>query len=587
MPPQFASPLAALGLSETLAVGDVAAMPQVQHLLDQLPIGVALLQVGADGQILCRVANSSFDQLLGTPRYRNIGLPLSALPGLGLSSSFSRAVYDCVCQRQPGPVEVDLGGSDHPRQLACHFAPVTGADGTVTQLLVAVIDCTVERQQELALRHAAYRDRLTELPNRDAFLDQVSRAAARCAIDPQREAVVMILNVDRFAVINESLGHAAGDDLLRMITRRIQATLGAGDVLARFHGDEYAILIDEAASIEDGHALANRIHRAFQTPFRLCGHDVFSSVSIGIASARLSSPHAEDIVRDADFAMHRAKTVGKARTEQYHSGLHRRARHLFQLEADLRRAIKQDEFQLAFQPLVRLADSQLMGFEALLRWPTEAGYVSPADFIPLAEETGLVVPIGRWVLDAASQQMRHWQLRFGACAQPLVMGINVSGVQFARDDVVSAVRASLMGARLEPGALKLELTETALVENPERTRTTLTSLKELGIGIALDDFGTGYSSLSYLQRFPIDVLKVDRSFVANMLTSDDNYKIVQAIISLAHALGMAAVAEGIEQPEQSVVLAGLGCALGQGFHYSRPMAVADAETWIARHSLVA
>jgi len=423
-------------------------------------------------------------------------------------------------------------------------------------------------------------DALTSLPNRILFMDRLSRCLERAKRRRDYLFAVMFLDLDRFKVVNDSLGHLIGDQLLVAMARRLQAGLRAGDAVARqsgehtvarLGGDEFAVLLDDIHDVHDATRVADRIQRALTLPFHLSGHEMFTSVSIGIALSATGYDQPEDLLRDADTAMYRAKALGKARYEVFDAAMRSRAVARLQLENDLRRAIEQQEIRVYYQPILSLQSGKLAGFEALARWlHPSSRLVSPSEFIPVAEETGLILPIGRQVLHEACRQMFAWQNQ-DASSPGLTISVNLSARQFMQPGLIEQVKQVLTATGLDPGLLKLEITESVMMENPDAATALLLQLSALGIALAIDDFGTGYSSLSYLDRFPFDTLKIDRSFVSGMGANGENSEIVQTIITLAHNLGMDVVAEGVEKPEQLAHLRTLGCEFGQGFYFSRPV----------------
>lgn len=427
-------------------------------------------------------------------------------------------------------------------------------------------------------------DPLTGLPNRVLFLDKVNRLMARSQAAGSRPFAVFFIDVDRFKILNDSLGHLAGDELLVEISRRLERSLRSGDAvvrggtkstIARLGGDEFTILIDGVGTEADARVVAERLLSTVAQPFILHGKEVFISVSIGIVLAAERHRHAEEVVRDADMAMYRAKALGKARCEVFDTSMLAAVEQRMQLEADLRHALERRELHVYYQPIVTLAGGQLSGFEALLRWhhPTR-GVLGPDDFIPLAEETGLIVEIGSWVLREACRQMRAWDEEFPACSH-LAINVNLSSRQCERPELVSDVAAILAETGLAAERLKLEITEGVVLENSDAVIEILKALRALGVQLGLDDFGTGYSALSYLQRFPFQTLKIDRSFVTGMKECG-NHEIIRAIVSLAVGLTMNVTAEGIETAEQVAGLRSLACDHGQGFYFYKPLPCHEA-----------
>jgi diguanylate cyclase (GGDEF)-like protein len=429
-------------------------------------------------------------------------------------------------------------------------------------------------------RHAAFHDALTGLPNRSLFTDHLRVALRRAHQNEKYLFGVLFLDLDRFKNINDSLGHPCGDELLILVARRLEMCIRQTDMVARFGGDEFAILLDAIQDASDVVRIAEKVQQAISAPFKLVSHETITTASIGVALSSGGYTEAEDIIRDADTAMYRAKDRGKARCEIFDTAMHTRAVTLLRLESDLRRALEKDEFCVYYQPIISLASGELHGFEALVRWQQpERGIVSPSDFIPLAEETGLILPIGLCVLRDACLQLRKWQ-QYSWSNRDLIMSVNLSGKQLEQPDLIERIEEVLHESQINPWHLKLEITETVVMENPELAAVTLAKLRSLGVRLSIDDFGTGYSSLSYLNRFPVDTLKIDRSFVSSMNEADENLQIVKTIITLAGNLGMQVVAEGVETEAQLDQLRSLKCQYAQGFLFATPLEVVDADLFV-------
>jgi diguanylate cyclase (GGDEF)-like protein len=429
-------------------------------------------------------------------------------------------------------------------------------------------------------RHAAFHDALTGLPNRSLFTDHLRVALRRAHQHEKYLFAVVFLDLDRFKNINDSLGHPCGDELLKLVARRLEMCIRQTDMVARFGGDEFAILLDAIQDASDVVRVAEKVQHVISAPFKLASHETITTASIGVALSSSGYIEAEDIIRDADTAMYRAKDRGKARCEIFDTAMHTRAVTLLRLESDLRRALEKDELCVYYQPIVSLTSGELHGFEALVRWRhPERGIVSPSDFIPLAEETGLILPIGLRVLRDACLQLRKWQ-QSSLSNRDLIMSVNLSGKQLEQPDLIQRIEEVLDESQINPWHLKLEITETVVMENPELAAVTLAKLRSLGVRLSIDDFGTGYSSLSYLNRFPVDTLKIDRSFVTTMNAADENLQIVKTIVTLAGNLGMQVVAEGVETEEQLQQLRSLKCQYGQGYLFSTPLDVVDADLFI-------
>jgi diguanylate cyclase (GGDEF)-like protein/PAS domain S-box-containing protein len=433
------------------------------------------------------------------------------------------------------------------------------------------VDITGRRHMEEQLRHDALHDALTGLPNRMLFMERLAHAILRSKRREDFQFAVLFLDLDRFKVINDSLGHHVGDELLRTIAGRLQCCLRTEDTVARFGGDEFAILLEDTTGVEDASKVAERIQAELTAPVNLSGFEVFTSASIGIALSSSAYERPEYLLRNADMAMYRAKSTGQASFEIFDRAMHARALSRLQMETDLRRAIERGEFVLVYQPIVDIGSGWITGVEALIRWiHPDRGLLGPDEFIAVAEETGLILPIGSWVLGEACRQLRDWRQTFGSRA-PESMGVNLSPRQFSQTDLVEEVRRVLTENRLEPRLLRLEITENAVMENADAAVEMLGRLKALGVQISLDDFGTGYSSLRYLHRFPLDALKIDRSFVGRMETEERSAHLVHTVLTLARSLGVLAIAEGIEEEGQLQLLREMGCDLGQGFLFARPL----------------
>jgi diguanylate cyclase (GGDEF)-like protein len=430
-------------------------------------------------------------------------------------------------------------------------------------------------------RHAAFHDALTNLPNRALLAENLKFVIERARQHEDYQFAVLFLDLDRFKNVNDSLGHSIGDQLLITMARRLESCIRDVDMVARLGGDEFAILLDGIPSQAEATTMARRIQEKLQSPFNLSGHEVFTTTSIGIALSSTGYDHPENMLRDADTAMYRAKAQGKACYEVFDKGMHTHAVYVLQMENDLRRAIDRDELRVYYQPIVALENGQLAGFEALIRWQhPERGFINPADFIPLAEDTGLIVPLGLWILKRACQQLCQWQWQSPA-NRNLFMSVNLSGKQVAEPELVGQIQQILDETNVDAKFLKLEITESAVMENAEMAAGLLNRLKALGVQLSIDDFGTGYSSLSYLHRFPVNTLKIDRSFVGRIGEASENIEIVRTVISLAENMGMEVVAEGVETLSQLTQLRKLKCQFGQGYLFSRPADAESVTEWIS------
>ncbi|HYP01338.1 MAG TPA: EAL domain-containing protein [Pyrinomonadaceae bacterium] len=453
---------------------------------------------------------------------------------------------------------------------------VHDTQGAPLHLIFQIQDITNRKRAEEQLLYDAFHDALTGLPNRALFADHVKMAIQRARRNSGKLFSILFLDLDRFNVVNDSLGHLVGDRLLVDIARRLETCLRPGDTVARLGGDEFTILLEDLEDVCDAVEVAMRVQEAVSQPYQIEGHDVFTTASIGIAPSSGNYDNAEEILRDADTAMYRAKSLGKNRHEVFDKVMHDRAMRLLQLETDLRRAVEREEFSLNYQPIISLETGKIAGFEALVRWNHPAdGFISPAEFIPIAEETGLIIPLGTWVLREACRQMRAW-MRADELQRPLTISVNLSSKQFTQPDLIEQVAAILRETELPATCLKFEITESMVMENVETAIHMLSELRALGVELSIDDFGTGYSSLSYLHRFPINTLKIDRSFVMRMTDNAENGEIVRTIITLARSLDMNVVAEGVETQAQLEQLRMLDCDFGQGYIFSRPVGIEAA-----------
>ncbi|HEX8719961.1 MAG TPA: EAL domain-containing protein [Pyrinomonadaceae bacterium] len=469
----------------------------------------------------------------------------------------------------------------HVVWLYLSISRVRDAHGTGPRLIFQMQDITDRKQAERQLLHDAFHDALTGLPNRALFVDRLKLALARHKRLGAAQFCVLFLDLDRFKVINDSLGHAIGDQLLVGIARRLETCLRPGDTVARLGGDEFTVLLEDVSDTREVIAVAERIEKELSLPFNLGGHEVYTTASVGIAPSTTGYERPDDILRDADTAMYRAKSLGKSRHEVFDKEMHTRAVNLLNLETDLRRALDRREFSVYYQPIVSLEAGAVQGFEALLRWRHPShGFIPPSEFIPVAEETGLILPLGRWALEEACRQMREWQAEFPAAAA-MYVSVNLSGRQFASPELSAQIEGALEKTGLRPESLKLEVTESVVMGDTEKTIGMLRQLRALGVESSIDDFGTGYSSLSYLHHFPSTTLKVDRSFVGRMGEGDEDTEIVRTILLLARNLGMRVVAEGVETEAQLAQLRSLSCDYGQGYLFSKPASAAAVARMLA------
>ena len=463
-------------------------------------------------------------------------------------------------------------------------APIINADGIITGSMGVFTDITERKRAEEQLLYDAFHDGLTGLANRALFMDHLQMTIERGKSRRSNIYAVLFLDFDRFKIINDSLGHAEGDRLLKQIVLRLESSTRTGDLVARFGGDEFVVLLCEMLDDSEAVQIAERIQNSLKKSFDLNGNEVFVSASIGIALSTAGHKRAEDMLRDADIAMYRAKAKGRARYQVFDQTMHQQATTQLQLETELRQAFERGEFELFYQPIINLVTNELAGFEALVRWiHPKRGIIFPMEFIPVAEETGLILPLGRWILDQSCRQLREWQ-NAHLSALPLIVSVNLSCKQFLQSDLAEQIAQTLSSTGLEPRCLKLEITESYLMENSEKAVQIMKRLCSLGVELSLDDFGTGYSSLSYLHRLPVGYLKIDRSFISRMTESNENSEIVLTIIKLAQNLKMKVIAEGIETAEQLLHLKNQDCEYGQGYFFSQPLDAAAAEKFIEQNA---
>lgn len=435
------------------------------------------------------------------------------------------------------------------------------------------------------LRHNAYHDELTGLPNRILFNDRLTQCMARCARHRDYLFAVLFLDLDRFKVINDSLGHAVGDQLLVEVARRLKAISRPEDTVARLGGDEFTLLLDGIRSEDDASRIAARIHEELRMPYQLEGNEVFAPCSIGIAIGAREYREAAEVMRDADTAMYHAKQQGGARSVVFGEKMHARAIERLKTEAELRRALEDGDLRVHYQPIFSARSGRIEGFEALVRWPADSErMISPAEFIPIAEETGIIVELGLWVLREACRQVGIWQRTLPECAH-LHVSVNLSSRQLMQGDLLDSIDAVLEGLDFDPATLRLEITESVLMANAEANSLLIAQLRQRGIRFYIDDFGTGYSSLSYLHSFPFDALKIDRSFVSRLGSGEEYTKLVETIVAIAQNFGMKVIAEGVELPTQRDQLCNLGCEFLQGYLLSHPLPASEVERLLCEQSL--
>ena len=538
--------------------------------IDALPVPAALIRPMARGNFRLHASNAAFDRLGLSPV--GVDAPIELLRAIERTSQYPDETQEFSCQLGEGPAARDLRGSIGP------LPTESGDDGL---FLLTLIDRTQEMMTERNLRRELVSDSLTGLPNRAGFEELVEQRARTEGANGDH--AILLLDLARFSRINEHIGPMAGDELIITVARRLKSSLRSGDILARTGGDEFAISSRIAGGRADVREMARRIRGCFDHPFRIGELKVSVDCALGCAIQPTIDVDIADQIRHAQIALKRAKQTD--RIEIYEPEAAMLSDNRFGLETELRGAIEEDRLHLAFQPLIELSSGRVAGFEALARWDNSSGHaVSPTEFIPIAEDSGLIVPLGQWAIGKAAEVLAEWDKQNGAVVDAY-FSVNVSAIQLVRDDVAGVVRQALEKHKIGGERLMIELTESAIIGDPDLALSVLSELKALDARVAMDDFGTGYSNRAYLQRLPIDVLKIDRSFVEHMVDDRDKVAIVRTIQSLAEVLGMKTTAEGVETTDQARLLSALGCDFGQGFLFARPMASKPAlEYW--RQSLV-
>jgi len=565
-------------LGDNKGVKPHVAMADDAGLLDALPIAAAVIARQDDRELKVDAYNSRF---VDTVRQSScVALDWNEADCLkaGPIAELLQKFFDGT--DVTGELDFRDGEGVAAKYFRVKLAPLPRKKAKVPRCLLSVVDRTVEVQAERTLRAEMLRDSLTGLPNRLAFSEAIEKSGEKVARD--LEHAVLVVDMLRFSRINESMGSLAGDELLITFARRLILALRAGDVLARTGGNEFGVLVSLRRGVEDALKAAERIQQVMATPFKLSELEIRVECAIGVALMH-AGQDPEELFRNAQFAVKQAKAAGKPQV--YEPKQATEARRRFSIETELRRALDKDQLKLFYQPLINLKSGQVAGFEALARWThDDRGEISPTEFIPVAEESGLILQLGRWAMDKAAQTLADWDRETGE-KLPLYVGVNLSAIQVARDNIADVVASALKSSGLTGDRLTLELTESSIVQDPARATRVFDALKALDATVAMDDFGTGYSSLAYLQRLPIDVLKIDKSFVSGMMIDPDAVAIVRAVLSLAEALGMSTTAEGIETVELATTLATLGCASGQGYYFAKPLeAEAALDYWKKRRS---
>ncbi|MBK6411541.1 MAG: EAL domain-containing protein [Sphingopyxis sp.] len=539
--------------------------------IDALPVPAALIRPLARGNFRLHASNAAFDRLSLSPV--GADAPIQLLRAIERAAQSPADTQEFSCQLGDGVAARDLRGS---------IGPLPTESGDESLFLLTLIDRTQEMMTERNLRRELVSDSLTGLPNRAGFEEMVEQRGVTDGIGADH--AVLLLDLARFSRINEHIGPMAGDELIITVARRLKSSLRSGDILARTGGDEFAISTRVAGGRADVREMARRIRGCFDHPFRIGELKVSVDCALGCAIQPATEADVADQIRHAQIALKRAKQTDRIEIYEPESAMLSDNR--FGLETELRNAIEEDRLHLAFQPLIELATGKVAGFEALARWDKQDGHsISPSEFIPIAEDSGLIVPLGQWAIGKAAAVLADWDKANDGKTVDCYVSVNVSAIQLLRDDVAAVVRGALAKHKIGGERLMIELTESAIIGDPDLALSVLSELKALDARVAMDDFGTGYSNLAYLQRLPLDVLKIDRSFVEHMVDDRDKVAIVRTIQSLAEVLGMKTTAEGVETADQARLLSALGCDFGQGYLFARPLEGAAAlDFW--RQSLV-
>lgn len=562
-----------------------ASEKRYQTVIEQAPLSIHVFS--PDG--LSLLANSSWNELWSVqegeePEGSNI-FEDEQLKAAGLIPYIEESLASCTPVTPPSlfydPAKTGRGGD--PRWLQPFVYPVKDEKGLVREVTLIIEEITERKKLEDRLFHQTHYDDLTGLPNRTLFLDRLSQALSRAERRGEKVAV-LVTDLDNFKYVNDSLSHRTGDELLVSVAGRLRGYLRPEDTVARLGGDEFVVVLEEISGLAEATDVAEGMAQELKAPFTLDGREIFVTISTGIvlsAPGEVGGIRAEELLRNADVAMYRAKERGKNRNEAYEAVMQARASERLRLEGDLRRATEREEFVIHYQPKVDLKNGRTTGFEALVRWHhPERGLVPPLEFVPLAEETDLIVPIERWVLAESCRKARALQ-KWSPGKSHLTMCVNLSAKHFRNPRLVEEVAEALKGARMDPADLVLEITESVMMDDAPATVGTLEELKALGVELAIDDFGTGYSSMSYLKRFPVDYLKIDRSFVSGLGGGAKDDVITSGMVSLAHSLGLTVIAEGVETEKQLVQLREMGCDAAQGYHFAKPLPGEALSEWLA------
>ncbi len=542
----------------------------------------AILLVNQEGKIT--LWNKAAELIFGYREEEIVGFPITSVMGAKYAQKAIAAGVQFTLEHVLAPFAgktVEASGRHKDgREFPIELSGSVWKTSEGLYYTAILRDITERRAVEDRLLHEATHDSLTGLPNRAHFTTILESAIAHARANSNHKFAVLFLDLDRFKVINDGLGHVIGDKLLIEIAERLESCVRPGDVVSRFGGDEFTILLNNLKTFETVTEVAERLQEKLAAPFFIDNFEVFTSASIGIIMSDAAYNNPESFLRDADTAMYRAKEAGKARYEIFNSAMYIHNMNLLRMENDLRKAIERREFKVFYQPIVSLETGETNEFEALIRWEhPELGFIPPNDFVPVAEETGLIIPIGEWVLEESCRQIGRWRHQFPE--KPLSVSVNLSAKQLMHPNLIKQVKGIMKSGNLVPACLKLEVTESMVMDNAEAALEVLSELCALGVRLSTDDFGTGYSSLSYLHRFPFEQLKIDRSFIGKMDSDPKSEEIVRTILTLAENLNLEVVAEGIETEKQLLRLRELGCNMAQGYLFSKPVSVLEAEKILA------
>ncbi|MEL6259698.1 MAG: EAL domain-containing protein [Cyanobacteria bacterium J06626_6] len=541
----------------------------LKQIFQLSPIGMTILDL--TGGFLS--ANQSFCEAVGYEEHELIMLTFTDLThpeDVPLLRSLGEQLL--AGERQHFQVETrHWSKNEKPLHVGLTVTMVRDSQQRPICFLLQVVNLTEQKWMEAQLRHRDFYDALTGLANRALFVNRVEQAVIRLERNASTQCAVLFLDLDRFKVINDSLGHTIGDQLLSALAGRLESCIRRCDTLARLGGDEFAILLEEIDGLEDALAVCDRVHNSLKTPFKLNSYEVFANISIGVVCSSVGYEKSSDLLRNADTALYRAKGQGGACHTVFDQTMHQRAVALWQMATQAQFAVQREELKLRYQPVIDIDTGHVVGVEALIRWHhPQHGSISPSEFIPVMEETGVITLIGNWVLKEACQQVCKWQTVLPPDS-PIKINVNLSARQLAQSDLPQQVAEILAETGLPSTALRLEITETAIMQNSQEALSVLRELKALNVGLCIDDFGIGYSSLSRLQQLPVDILKIDRAFVQNIGAKGENTEIARTIIDLADSLSMDIVAEGVETEDQLEGLRSLGCKKIQGFYFAKPM----------------